>query len=355
MLLTRLQWTVGLVLAAVFGLGASLFVVSGAIAGEKPRGTARTAEDRPKPPGEATDKTKTGRLYYHLSGELAAIRPDGTKGTNLGKVADADLWGGYQPYTARLSPDGKRLAFGKAVEKQTEQGRGVYPPDKIYLRDAARSERGELLAEKAGSEIHNWTWAPDGSKLAFVTWDAPGVLRNWIVEVKTKKVREVKLPRYKTRDGKEQTLTIEAWSPDGASFLAAGDGLHLVKADGSTARRLMPGDRPTMGGSGRFSPDGRRVLFVRCDPDDCQTLHVVDVASGKSRPVVEAKNFTDMQACWSPDGRRIAYCVTLLDDKGKRSGETSLFVTNVAGKQTTTVLTEKHQPGEVRLVLTDWR
>src|SRR5262249_21623420 len=220
-----------------------------------------------------------------LGGGRVAVRTDGAKQTSLGKVANADLLG-YKPYSARLSPDGKWLAFGRAVQKQTERGRGVHPPDKIYLRDAARSERGELLAEIAGSELLNWTWSPDGTRLAVVSWEAPSNFRNWIVDIKTKKVREIKLPWFKTADGKEHGLTIEAWSPDGASFLANGangDGLHLVKADGSAARRLTKHGAGMLAGSGRFSPDGRRVLFVRWDPDNSQSLHVVDVATGKSR------------------------------------------------------------------------
>jgi len=85
------------------------------------------------------------------------------------------------------------------------------------------------------------------------------------------------------------------------------------------------------------------------------TLYVTDVATGKPRPVVEAKNFTDLHACWSPDGRRIAYSATLLDNDGNRAGETSLFVTDADGKNTVTVLTEMHQPNQVKLRLTGWR
>jgi hypothetical protein len=62
-----------------------------------------------------------------------------------------------------------------------------------------------------------------------------------------------------------------------------------------------------------------------------------------------------MQACWAPDSRRVAYCVTLLDEKGNRTGETSIMVTDLEGKNTTTVVAERHDPQHVVLSLMAWR
>ena len=78
-------------------------------------------------------------------------------------------------------------------------------------------------------------------------------------------------------------------------------------------------------------------------------LYVVEVPGGKTRAVVDVLNFTDVHACWSPDGRRIAYSATLLDANGERDGETSLFVIDADGNNTTTVRTEKHEPNCIRL------
>src|SRR5207253_2728779 len=133
-------------------------------------------------------------------------------------------------------------------------------------------------------------------------------IRNWVVDLKTTKVTEVKLPRVKLED-KEYAMVIQAWSPDGKWFLASGDGLYLVKLDGSAPRRLTKDCSRMLGGTCRFSPDGRRS----------------------------------------------AYCVTLLDARGEREGETSIFVTDPEGKNAETVLTEKHKPNQIKLRLMDWR
>ncbi len=304
------------------------------------------AEPPPKP---QAPPAKTGQIYFHRVDTLSTIQPDGTKPTELPAISARDRRN-YQPHSPRLSPDGKRLAFGRGVVG----GDGFYPPDKIHVRDVTKQADAELLAELPGSELNNWVWSPDGTKLAFVSWDKDNPVRNWVVDVKTKKIEEVKLPRLKTKKFGELQMSIQDWSPDGQWFLASSDGLHVVKTDGTGARQLVEAPN-LMGGSSRFSPDGKKVLYVTRNEDKSKTLNVVDSAGGKPRAIVEAKNFTDLRACWSPDGKRIAYIVTLLDDQGERGGETTLFVCDADGKNTVTVITEKHDPQELRMTLTDWR
>lgn len=355
MILAKLSLTAGL-LGPAFVLGASL--IFGQFSGqenqprEKPAAQG-TDESRPKGSQTENSSPKAGRIFYHRNLSLVTIEPKGRKPKDLAKMADKDLWG-YQIHSARLSPDGKRLAFGKSVQKEENGMHVVSPPNTIFLRDVDKTAEAEPVVEMDGMEFNNWVWSPDGKKLAVVSWDSQHLGRNWIVDVKTGKSEEVKLPRFKVKD-KEYSLTIQAWSPDGAWFLAAGKGLYLVKSDLSQSRRLTEADKGIFGGSCRFSPDGQKVLFVGFNKDKSMTLYVVEVSSGRVRTVVEAKNFGDMQACWSPDSRRIAYCTTLLDAQGNRQGETSLFVVDADGSNTVTVLTEKHRPNEIRLRLTDWR
>src|SRR5205823_658421 len=103
------------------------------------------------------------------------------------------------------------------------------------------------------------------------------------------------------------------------------------------------------------SPDGRKVLFATLTDKSRMKLYATDVTNGKTRAVVDVMNFSDMHACWSPDGRRIAYSATLLDGDGERTGETSLFVMDADGSNTVTVRTEMHQPRQIKLRLMDWR
>src|SRR5262249_20171105 len=143
-------------------------------------------------------------------------------------------------------------------------------------------EKGSsLLANLPDAEIHNWVWSADGTKLAFCSWDAQNKTRNWIVNVKTKELEALKLPKVKGEDHQEFQMSIEDWSPDGRWFVASGYGLFLVRPDGSASRRLT--EILTSSGCTRFSPDGRKVLFVGSNKDKSETLYVVDVAGEKPK------------------------------------------------------------------------
>jgi Tol biopolymer transport system component len=313
------------------------------------RSAVRADERNSKP----TEPAKAGRIYYHLDFHVATVQPDGQEPMELARPADADILG-YNILSDRLSPDGKRIAFGKAVMKEVDGQLGAFPPDRIYVRDVAKTDAADLLVEKEGVEIHNFVWSPDGDKLAFTTWDKENARRNWIVDAKSKRIEEVKLPRFKL-DDKEYTMAVEAWSPDGKHFLAGGNGLHLVKTDGTGAKRLTKEHKGLFGGHCQFSPNGRNVLFVVVHEGQSMTLHVADLAGGKERTLVEARSFTDLRGGWSPDSHRVAYSGTPLTADGKRAGETSLFVVDADGRNRTTILTEIHDPDVIRLRLIDWR
>jgi Tol biopolymer transport system component len=341
--------TAALAVLAALGLGFGVFHAQ-VPAQDKPA----TPPTQPSPNAPAQEAITPGRLYFHLDLTLVSVQPDGKGTQQVAAIAPKDILDNFQTHSARLSPDGKRLAFGKAVTNTTNDGITVSPPDKLYVRDLGRAGDDTLAFELAGTELHHWYWSPDGTKLAVASWDAEHFRRNWVVDLQTKKHREVKLPRYKFKD-KEYGMGIEAWSPDGRSFLVSGDGLFLVNSDGTGARRLTKAGINLMGGRCRFAPDGRKVLFVGVGEKSSMKLYVTDVKDGKTRAVVDVLNFTDIAACWSPDSRRIAYSATPLDGDGKRMGETSLFVIDADGTNTVTVRTEQHEPNQIRLGLMAWR
>src|SRR5262249_34671039 len=146
----------------------------------------------------------------------------------------------------------------------------------------------------------------DGKRVAFTTYDARNKRgRDWVVDVKTRKVEEVELPLMKTATGEEYRPGIVDWMPDGEWFLAAGDGLYLIKTDGSKTRRLegVPADASDF----RISPDDRMVQFETHNfKDETTALYVLDVAGGKPKALAEGQNVSEVRACWSPDGKRVA-------------------------------------------------
>jgi Tol biopolymer transport system component len=299
-------------------------------------------------PSDARPAASPGKIYFVDGGRLATIQPDGRKPAQFPWVLAE--FGHFQVYTARIAPDGRQLAFGLGEFRD----RTMFPPSKIHVTDVAKGRDAKPIADLPDLQIGNWAWSPDGKKLAFWSWDAKHRTRNWIVDLQTKKTEEVQLPRVKTEQGEFQ-MSVEDWSPDGRFFVAAGDGVHIVGTDGLKARRLTPAKFLVHGGSCRFSPDGRKVLVVGAEEKKNEALYVAEVAGGKLAPIAQFLNFSDIHACWSPDGRRIAYSFTFLDAKGERGTESNLNVVDAEGQNSTTIVSANHPPEEIKLVLLGWR
>lgn len=119
------------------------------------------------------------------------------------------------------------------------------------------------------------------------------------------------------REGGEATRLVSGqlrnrrpiFSPDGASIAFTGTydenaDVYVVSAGGGEPRRLThhPGPDAAIG----FTPDGKRVLFasMRRTPRDLPKLFTVPVGGG---PAEELPLPSGADACYSPDGRRLAY------------------------------------------------
>lgn len=353
MTLRKLRGPLSLVWLAACGLVLGLWLCQARAA--PPRlGTVAAPSSQVMQGPAKQEKAKPGKLFYHLDMDIVTTDLDGEKSAALPKLSAVDR-NYYQMHSARLSPDGKQLAFGRAVFKDVDGILSVTSPEKIYVRNLADQADAVLLVNMPGVAMINWCWSPDGSTLAFATMDKTNQLKNWVVDCKTKKTTEIHLPRFKSKEA-HLTMSIQDWMPDGKGFLAFGDGLFLVKTDGSDPKLLVHAGTSMLEGSCRVSPDGKSVLFVTVDDgSDSQRLWVVDVPGGKAKALVDAKRLTDIHACWSPDGGKIAYSGTRLDKEGNRAGETCVFVTDAKGVKTTTVMTEMHEPQVVRLLLLGWR
>jgi hypothetical protein len=100
-------------------------------------------------------------------------------------------------------------------------------------------------------------------------------------------------------------------SPDGAriAFDSNRDGVrgvYVANADGQHVKRVS-GDGFAAVPS--WSPDGRRLAFVRADAGNPQVwnLWTLDLASGDMRQITRLRDGQPWGGSWFPDGRRIAY------------------------------------------------
>src|SRR5262249_32121937 len=150
---------------------------------------------------------------------------------------------------------------------------------------------------------------------------------------------------------------VRDWSSDGKHFLTTAFELkkmpptvrlYLMNRDGSEIRALTDGSQPEF--TGRFSPDGRKVLHLAPDPERKGRehhaqfgLYVLDIQKRKSMRVEQQPlNGEFMGCCWSPDGKRIAYAWRQVHEKEAPNQETesSLVIADADGKNPVTIATE---------------
>jgi Tol biopolymer transport system component len=125
------------------------------------------------------------------------------------------------------------------------------------------------------------------------------------------------------------------WSPDGKyiAFISGKDGnseIYIMDADGSNQHRIT--NNPLIDSNPSFAPDGRSLIFTRTPKD---ALGIIDNLNAKIFTVdIDGKNerfiTNGMEAKWSPDGKKIAFCkisgqwgINLMDADGRNQEDIS--------------------------------
>lgn len=183
-------------------------------------------------------------------------------------------------------------------------------------------------------------WSPDGDLIAVGGCGAVADPRCTSAILDRRRHTATSLPAPEVFRDTRTTFGPTAWSPDGSTLVGSAessrpdlDGLWTIDArDGSSPRRLTVNlnGRDVPGG---YSPDGRSVLFVRSVPDSLGDLVVrglftVSVADRVVRPLTPAAMLVDPDhgGRFSPDGRTVVF--------GARAGDGarySLWLIDVDG------------------------
>ena len=280
----------------------------------------------------------------HRGHDLTVYNPQRKQFADLAQLDD-DHRLNYQSLSARLSPDGQTLAFGQA-----ETG---MPPSKIQIHDVTKNDPPRVVVSMPGKELSSWSWSPDGKRLSFAVWDeSDGKYHPHVVEVATQKVQKVALPPVKAKGPEGYGASIHAWSPDGLWLVFARGHFHLVDPETKEIRQITSEPTGFLAGTCRFSPDGKKVLFIGCPEDKTYNLSIIDLLVSKTKVLAKLANRWDFAACWSPDGRRIACSTTEVDEEFKRTGPCRVEIYDADGKGRPRVLLEE---GAHWLTVTDWR
>ncbi len=167
------------------------------------------------------------------------------------------------------------------------------------LRRPADSGRGKVRTLSYSGHDTSPSVSPDGRTLAFCS-DRDGVPRIWLKHLK---------------GGSEVALTtgpddFPRFSPDGTTLLftrTTGGRSELWKIPvlGGEARKLAED-----AADGDWSPDGRRIVFMRWKPEGDRTASTVAVADADGGNVREIARLLQARLLahprWSPDGKTLA-------------------------------------------------
>jgi hypothetical protein len=192
-----------------------------------------------------------------------------------------DLGYDFVPFAAkvRLSPDWSKVAVVRGTST-------------LKIKSVDGSDSHEV-----GTNVHAFSWAPDGRRLAFDAVDGP-TSEVFVVNADGSGLRSVGFGRA------------PAWSPVGDQIAFVNDyGLYVVGVDGTALRLVHSG----LAAAPSWSPDGDRIAFFEpglldvVSADGTSGVSVLGSISGADPPQ------------WSPDGTSIAV-----------SHETSTSIVDVA-------------------------
>lgn len=189
----------------------------------------------------------------------------------------------------RWDPDGRLIAY--AFSRDGRHG--------IALAQSGAA-RPLVLTEGDDRDLFP-AWSPDGTRVAFVrsTPHGAGILVVPMVGGVPRVVTALSTPAF----GLD-------WLPDGSGLVfGAGDDssrLYSVAVAGGVPRPLTTPDPATYTGDSqpRFSPDGKRLGFVRCDHIGLQELWLAAGAGGAAHQLSHGlRRVAGFD--WTPDGQRL--------------------------------------------------
>jgi dipeptidyl aminopeptidase/acylaminoacyl peptidase len=217
---------------------------------------------------------------------------------NRGVTAE-DYFAFHFPSDARISPDGKQVAYVVTVIDQ-QRNRRV---SSIWLVDTdGRPAPRRLTAEGVNSNAPRWS--PDGSELAFLsTRNAPAGESAGGTGAAGEPARP-QICILHMDGGEEQVAShlkngVNAfqWSPEGKRFVAVS--------------RVGPSDEVVPAARKSDVRHYKHISYKFNDTgwfDDKRShLWVIEAAGGKDKQITSGDDWNDTDPQWSPDGSRIAF------------------------------------------------
>jgi len=241
--------------------------------------------------------------FWRISAGIAATAIGGVLGTVMAFM----LAGNVQPASEHAASKDAAVS-GTPTAERRESAAAV--PASAQPERPIRTERTVqplLLAAAVGADVFSPSFAPRSRTMLFHAGrEAAPLMRASLSDT-----GEVEVDRIETLLDDGAANYHATTSPDGTRIAYDSDrdrvrGVYVANADGSSPRRIS--------GSGyaavpSWSPDGKRVAFVRAEPGRPRVLNVwfADPDTGQLHRVTNHTLGQPWGASWFPDGQRLAY------------------------------------------------
>ncbi len=302
-----------------------------ALVSRTPSGTSGNAES--VSPSWAPD----GSLYFsscatNLTGDTDVCFAYRSGPGGISRIPGAFLgtdvidWGGQ----TAVSPDGSKLGFTtlvRLVPNDVDENKDAYSLDLAsgVLTRASQTPEGFGMTggEEDPNEADSAIWAPDSSRLTFITQSTNLAPKNDFYDdlfVKSLSTGQI------WRAGVGRTIHKVSWSPDGNSVVFDGEDEYSdadVEIDSHVYIAAVGGAPWQFTSDGQsydpaWSPDGSRIAFatesalVPADKNGATDIYIKDIASGAlTRASVDSSGrqtaWATTAPVWSPDGSKLAF------------------------------------------------
>lgn len=182
-------------------------------------------------------------------------------------------------FAGAISPDGRLLAFA------WWQGQGDAD---LYLRPLADRQATPRAVGGAKGDVTGLAWSADGQSLASIARAPDGRCQLWRIDLREHSQTAL-------ADCEPLFTPSLAWSDDGQWLAYTGNdgaepGLFLIHPDGSGKRRLTrSANRQLADHQPAFSPDGRRLAFVRAEADGSRDVYEIQLPDGAPRRLTQLR------------------------------------------------------------------